>query len=316
VVELFKQAQQFWQDLLNQPQTPEQINILLVAHSGINRALICTALGIDIMHYHHLQQTNCGINVLNYRAGQWQLEALNLTSHLQPLTGSPLPPVRKHHHGQRILLVRHGETEWNRQKRFQGQMDIPLNSTGEEQGRKTAEFLAEVPINRAFSSPLLRPKQTAMLILQKHPAVPLELMPELQEISHGLWEGKLEAEVQLDYSQALSDWQTRPETVQMPQGENLDQVWARVAQGWQSILAMTNAGETSLVVAHDAVNKAILCQLVGLTPAYFWAFKQGNGSVTVIDYPKGRDNAPYMQSVNITTHLSGSVLDTTAAGAL
>ncbi len=316
VVELFKQAQQFWQELLNQHETQKQINILLVAHSGINRALICTALGIDIMHYHHLQQNNCGINVLNYRTGQWQLEALNLTSHLQPLSGSPLPPVRKHHNGQRILLVRHGETEWNRQKRFQGQMDIPLNSTGAQQAAKTAEFLADVPINRAFSSPLLRPKQTAILILEKHPAVTLELLPELQEISHGLWEGKLEAEVQLAYSQELRDWQTRPQTVQMPQGENLDQVWARVAQGWHSILAMTDAGETSLVVAHDAVNKAILCQLVGLNPAHFWAFKQGNGSVTVIDYPKGRANSPYIQSVNITTHLSGSILDTTAAGAL
>jgi broad specificity phosphatase PhoE len=317
VVELFHQAQRFWQDLLSQWQTVETpINVLLVAHSGINRALICTALGIDIVHYHHLQQNNCGISVLNYRSGQWQLEALNLTSHLKSLTGSFLPPVRKHHTGQRIILVRHGETEWNRQKRFQGQIDIPLNGIGETQSLKTADFLAEVTIHRAFSSPLLRPKQTASLILTKHPAVTLELVPELREICHGLWEGKLESEVKSNYGEALARWQTQPETVQMPEGENLNQVWERVAQGWQRILEMTNPGETSLVVAHDAVNKAILCQLFGLTPSYFWVFKQGNGGITVIDYPKGREHAPHLQAVNITTHLSDSVLDTTTQGAL
>ncbi len=314
VVELFQQARQFWQDLLRRHSPPQ--TILLVAHSGINRALICTALGIDIAHYHHLQQTNCGISVLNYRSGQWQLEALNVTSHLRPLMGSPLPAVRKHHSGQRIILVRHGETEWNRQKRFQGQMDIPLNSTGEEQSRRAADFLAEVTIDRAFSSPLLRSKQTALLILTKHPKVTLELVPALQEICHGLWEGKLESEIKNQYGAELARWHSQPETVQMPEGENLEQVWTRSAQGWHSILAMTNPGETSLVVAHDAINKAILCQLVGLPPAYFWAFKQGNGGVTVIDYPKGREHAPYIQAVNITSHLGDAVLDTTTAGAL
>lgn len=102
----------------------------------------------------------------------------------------------------------------------------------------------------------------------------------------------------------------------MPEGENLDQVWQRVAPAWQHIIRSTPAGKTALVVAHDAVNKAILCQLFDLAPDQFWAFKQGNGGVSVIDYHKGYDRHPTLQAMNITTHLSGSVLDLTAAGAL
>ena len=68
-----------------------------------------------------------------------------------------------------------------------------------------------------------------------------------------------------------------------------------------------------MVVAHDAVNKTILCALLGLTPADIWAVKQGNGGVTVIDYPNGADQAPVVVCLNQTAHLGG-VIDRTAAG--
>jgi probable phosphoglycerate mutase len=69
------------------------------------------------------------------------------------------------------------------------------------------------------------------------------------------------------------------------------------------------------VVAHDAVNKTILCALLGLSPADIWAVKQGNGGVTVIDYPQGAEAGPVVACLNLTHHLGG-VLDRTAAGAL
>ncbi len=100
----------------------------------------------------------------------------------------------------------------------------------------------------------------------------------------------------------------------MPEGENLEQVWERAIAAWHTII--NSVSGTGIVVAHDAINKAILCQLFGLSPENFWNFKQGNGAVTVIDYPKGPEGLPVLESMNITTHLSGSVLDKTAAGAL
>ncbi|MBD0336271.1 MAG: histidine phosphatase family protein, partial [Cyanobacteria bacterium Co-bin13] len=110
-----------------------------------------------------------------------------------------------------------------------------------------------------------------------------------------------------------------PETVQMPAGENLQQVWDRAIAAWNQIVAAHSGFETPqtvLVVAHDAINKAILCHVAGLGPKAFWSFKQGNGAVSVIDYPNGIDSAPVLSAANITTHLSGSIFDKTAAGAL
>jgi probable phosphoglycerate mutase len=316
VLALYEQAQQFWKEILPRHQGG---TILIVAHNGINRCLITSALAIPPARYHSIQQSNCGINVLNF-AGGWgelvQLESLNQTSHL----GNPLPTPREGHRGLRLLLVRHGETEWNRVSRFQGGIDVPLNDNGRAQAQQAAEFLKDVPIDFAISSPMLRPKETAAIILQPHPNVQLELQEEFREINHGLWEGKLESEIKQEYPDLLRQWQVAPETVQMPEGENLQQVWDRAVACWDAIAQSAGVSDTELktglVVAHDAINKVILCHVLGLSPASIWCIKQGNGAVTVIDYPHGLEKAPILQAMNITTHLSGGVLDKTAAGAL
>ena len=316
VLALYEQAKQFWQEILPRHQGG---TILIVAHNGINRCLLASALGISPALYHSIQQSNCGINVLNF-VGGWgelvQLESLNQTSHM----GDALPTPREGNRGLRLLLVRHGETEWNRVARFQGGIDVPLNENGRKQAQQAAEFLKDVPIDFAVSSPMLRPKETAELILKNHPNVKLELQEKLKEINHGLWEGKLESEIKQEYADLLHQWQTAPETVQMPEGENLQQVWDRAIACWEAIIEAAGVSDTELktglVVAHDAINKVILCHVLGLSPASIWSIKQGNGAVTVIDYPHGLKKPPILQAMNITTHLSGGVLDQTAAGAL
>ncbi|MCY6488923.1 histidine phosphatase family protein [Leptolyngbya sp. GGD] len=311
VQDLYEQAERFWRSTI--PQHANQ-TLLIVAHSGINRALINTAIGLEPADYQRFHISNCGITVLNF-SGDFgetvQIESLNVTSHL----GETIPKLRPNHQGARLLLVRHGETEWNRQGRFQGQIDVPLNDNGRGQASQAGEFLKSVSIDSAVSSSMARPKETAELILKHHPDIDLKLRDDLREISHGLWEGKFESEIEADYPGLLEQWQSRPETVQMPEGENLQQVWDRAIAGWNEIVKNAQPGETILVVAHDAINKAILCYISGLTTASFWNFKQGNGAVSVIDYPKGNDATPLLMAMNITTHLGG-VLDKTAAGAL
>ncbi len=315
VLALYEQAARFWQEtiLKHQGQT-----ILIVAHNGINRCLIMSAIGISSGRYHSIQQSNCCISILNFTGGfqePVQLESLNQTSHL----GLALPTTRNPHQGPRLLLVRHGETNWNKESRFQGIRDIPLNDNGREQGRKAAEFLQGIPLDFAVSSSMLRPKETAEIILQQHPNVELTTTSELMEICHGLWEGKLEAEIEADFPGLLQQWKEAPETVQMPEGENLQQVWDRAIAAWQKIVQDYNNGDrplTGLVVAHDAINKVIICYLLGLKPDNFWNIKQGNGAVSVIDYPQGAAGKPVLQAINLTTHLSDSILDKTAAGAL
>jgi probable phosphoglycerate mutase len=310
VLAIFENARLFWQDILSRHSGK---TILVVAHNGINRALVATALGISPAYYQAIQQSNCGITVLNFSgslADSVQLESMNLTSHV----GEIFPKPREGHHGPRLLLVRHGETEWNKAGKFQGQIDVPLNDNGREQSRRAAEFLKDVKLDFAVSSSMLRPKETAEIILQYHPEIELQLKEQLREISHGLWEGKFESEIEGDFPGLLNEWKLAPENVQMPEGENLQQVWERAIAAWREIVASVSG--VGIVVAHDAINKAILCHLFGLEPAHFWNFKQGNGAVTVIDYPHGVDGLPVLQAMNITTHLAAGVLDQTAAGAL
>lgn len=312
VLALYEQTEQFWQTILakHAGQT-----VLVVAHNGVIRGLLSTALGLQPEHYKILRQSNCGISVLNFSGSYGdpvQLESMNLTTHL----GEPLPD-RRAKSGVRLLLVRHGETEWNRLKRFQGQIDIPLNDNGQAQAQKVAEFLKAVPFDLAVTSPLARPKQTAAAIVQLHPHLTLDEDPRLKEIGHGLWEGKLEDEIVQEYGELLQAWKQTPEAVQMPEGENLQQVWDRSVASWNAIVEKSPEGSTVLVVAHDAVNKAILCHVMGLQPKDFWAVKQGNCAVTVVDYPEKLAGHPILQALNITTHLSeGSIFDRTAAGAL
>ncbi|GFE69289.1 histidine phosphatase family protein [Chroococcus sp. FPU101] len=315
LVALYEQAKDFWSEVLakHDGQT-----ILIVGHNGINRCLILSAIGIHPNKYHAIHQSNCCINILNFSGGLGdpvQIESLNQTAHL----GIPLPSSRPAQTGLRLLLIRHGETQWNREGRFQGIRDIPLNENGKIQAQKAADFLKDVNINFAVSSPLARPKETAEIILQHHPDIPLDLQPDLTEICHGLWEGKLETEIEATFPGLLHQWKIQPETVQMPEGENLQQIWDRAIACWNNIVKIYGDSEQykiGIVVAHDAINKVILCYLLGLKPEHFWNVKQGNGAVSVIDYLDGIDTQPLVQAVNLTSHLSGGVLDKTAAGAL
>jgi broad specificity phosphatase PhoE len=316
LAELLEQADTFRQLLVsNHSQSLEgaDTTVLVVGHNAILRCLVLSLLGLNGEGFRRLRLDNASMSVLNLSLQQGggvqvQLESLNSTAHL----GSPLPAKGR---GARLLLVRHGETDWNRQGRFQGQIDIPLNANGRSQAEAAGGFLAPVAIQRAYTSSMARPRQTAEVILASHPGVPLTTTSGLVEIGHGLWEGRLEQEIGEGWPELLADWKRAPETVQMPEGETIHDVWQRSLGTWQTIAASLDTEETALVVAHDAVNKTILCALLGLTPADIWTIKQGNGGVTVIDYPQGSNGTAVVAAMNLTSHLGG-VLDRTAAGAL
>ena len=318
--ELMEQASRFKDSLLlkHPPGAADSQTVLVVAHNAILRCLILSLLGLDGTGFRRLRIDNASLSVLNLSSSTdgalaVQIESLNGTSHLphDPL-GSPLPPKGA---GARLVLVRHGETDWNRQGRFQGQIDIPLNENGHRQAEAASRFLAGVSLQRAYTSSMARPRQTAEAILRSHPGVPLTSVSALVEIGHGEWEGRLEQEIAEGWPELLAAWKRAPDTVQMPGGETIQDVWERSLAGWQTIAASLDPQETALVVAHDAVNKTILCALLGLGPAAIWAVKQGNGGVTVIDYPHGPEGPPLVACLNQTAHLGG-VLDGTAAGAL
>ena len=101
----------------------------------------------------------------------------------------------------------------------------------------------------------------------------------------------------------------------MPEGENIQDVWTRSIECWEQIAKSLETNQTGLVVAHDAVNKTILCHLLGLNTSDIWKIKQGNGAISIVDIPEDSTLPDVVSCLNITSHL-GSVIDKTAQGAL
>jgi len=186
----------------------------------------------------------------------------------------------------RILLVRHGETPWNAEGRYQGREDIPLSAVGERQAKALGERLAEVPIERAVASPLSRAATTAKLALGPGRAEMLTTDAGLMEIAHGEWEGLLASEIAARDPERLRLWREAPGRVQMPGGESLGEVFARVWPAFTRACENTPADGTLLVVAHDAVNRVILCHLLGIEYARVWSFRQAPATLNLLEGPE------------------------------
>lgn len=183
----------------------------------------------------------------------------------------------------KILLARHGETPWNAAGRYQGQIDIPLSETGEAQAAKLGERLRDVAITRAVSSQLARARSTAEAALGESRKHMLRIDPRLQEIAHGDWEGLLAREIAERDPITFRAWREAPQTVQMPQGENLQQVLDRAWEGFVAACEGLGADDTLLVVAHDAVNRVLLCRILGLGLDRLWSFRQAPTTLNLLE---------------------------------
>ena len=170
----------------------------------------------------------------------------------------------------KIILARHGETPWNAAGRYQGQIDIALSETGILQATKLGERLRDVSITRAVSSQLSRAKTTAELALGEDRKAMLQIDERLQEI----------AEQDPITFQA---WRDAPQTVQMPGGESLQQVLDRAWQGFAAACDGLGDDDTLLVVAHDAVNRVLLCKILGLGLERLWSFRQAPTTINLLE---------------------------------
>ncbi len=312
IQELFDQASNFIDDILKIYLNKDDVNILVVGHNAILRCLILLLLKKPKQGFRKIRLENTSFTILNIsrhdKSFKTQIECLNQTSHLNKNIPSQIGDSR-------IFLIRHGETNWNKEGRFQGQIDIPLNDNGKDQARKTFEYLRNIPFNKAFSSSMNRPYETAQIILQNNNNLKIEKIDSLVEISHGLWEGKLEAEIREKWPTLLKNWHDKPEEVIMPEGESIKDVSERSIEAFNKICLSQKDNDLTLLVAHDAVNKTLICNILGINYSNIWMIKQGNGGITVIDLFKDPNKPPVISALNITTHLGG-IIDSTASGAL
>lgn len=162
-----------------------------------------------------------------------------------------------------IYFVRHGQTQFNLEKRLQGWNDSPLSSQGEEQAQKVAQILAPLGIQRAWVSPLGRARQTASIIQDFLP-IEIEPVDELREVSFGDFEGNTVAELDEKFpgqweKRQADKWNYRP-----PGGEANKDAVSRAQQVVQRIDDWSHS-EPLLIVAHFAINRILLSLLAGLT---------------------------------------------------
>lgn len=187
----------------------------------------------------------------------------------------------------RLFLIRHGETDWNREGRFQGQRDTALSEKGRLQAQKAASSLSSHKFQGIVSSPLSRALDTAREIsVHGNRDTKVDIIDEFTEINHGDWEGLFTSEVRERWGELLSQWHTEPERVRMPGGggETLEEVCGRAVAGVEKIAAKYS-GDVA-VASHDAVIKVLLCYYLGAPLSSFWRFQIANCSMTIIEFSK------------------------------
>lgn len=148
----------------------------------------------------------------------------------------------------RLYLVRHGQTDWNLEGRWQGQADVALNELGREQAQQSATKLAALPLQAIYSSDLIRAAETARAIARVNPA-PLVLEPRLREIHQGEWQGLRVGEIEARYAEAYYQRRQNPLMIAAPGGETTQQVRERSLAAVRDLLAKHPHGNV-VVVSH------------------------------------------------------------------
>ena len=199
-----------------------------------------------------------------------------------------------------IIVVRHGQTEWNRVERFRGRRQIPLNETGLRQAEQTAAKVVGRHISRILASPLARTMQTADPI-SRLSGCPVTSDERLIEADHGAWEGLTPEEAQAQYPQEWETWLERPQEFVFPKGESLVHLRERVAQVLREVAADPTPG-TAVLMTHKLLCKLLVSEALGVDTSRLWLIEQDNACIDVLVPSRDRFIA---YTLNDTCHLKG-----------
>jgi broad specificity phosphatase PhoE len=198
-----------------------------------------------------------------------------------------------------MILVRHGQTEWNRVERFRGRADVPLNQTGLDQAAATGRRIAAGWRPVAFySSPLSRAVRTAEAGAH-HFDLPVTVYDGLADIDYGEWQGLTPEQAKQKWPQAVTAWYESPHLACIPGGESLDQLRRRAMIAVVE-LAGRHPGETIVLVGHTVINRIILLGVLGLGNDRFWHLRQDTCAINVFEAHQGDY---ILVSLNDTCHL-------------
>lgn len=200
-----------------------------------------------------------------------------------------------------LYVVRHGETDWNHERRLQGRLDVPLNGIGLAQARALARYFEDHRVARVLTSPLRRALATAATIAQAANC-PLEIANELSEIHHGIWQGLTVDEIQARYPDLWTIWNARPSQAQPAGAESLSEVRERVDR----LLQRLATNDDICLVTHGVVSQAIVVRLMGLDLDALFTVTQANGCINVFEIV---DAEAFPKTLNFTAHLQAGPSD-------
>jgi broad specificity phosphatase PhoE len=203
----------------------------------------------------------------------------------------------------RMLLLRHAETEWNRERRFQGWRDSPLTATGREQAEAAARLLAAGPVAAVWSSPLGRARETAALVAAPH-GLPVRETEAFKEMGLGEWEGLTRAEVQARFPGALRAWAETPHEARWPGAETLAEVRAR-ALGGLAALRQAHAGQTVCLVSHGVTCRILILEALGLGLDRLWSLTLASTGISELEF---RDDWTTLHRMNSLVHLTDAAI--------
>ena len=201
----------------------------------------------------------------------------------------------------RVFIVRHGQTEWNREERFRGTVDVPLNERGLAQARATAERLAgEGDIAAVYSSPRGRAWRTAEPIAAAFGLV-VQPLAGIDDLNFGEWQGLTPAEVGERWPELYRRWQLAPHTVRFPGGDSLEVVRARALAALEAVVAR-HEGHGLVLATHKVVCKVLISAAIGLDNAHYWQVEVDNAGISLLEHV---DGLYVLRRLNDNCHLRG-----------
>jgi broad specificity phosphatase PhoE len=203
----------------------------------------------------------------------------------------------------RMLLLRHAETEWNRERRFQGWRDSALTPIGREQAESAARLLAATPVAAVWSSPLGRARETAAIIAGPH-ALPVREAEAFKEMGFGPWEGLTRDEVEARFPGELRAWAEAPHVASWPGVEPLTAVRARTLAGLAA-LREAHAGQTVCVVSHGVTCRVLILEALGLGLDRLWSIQLSSTGISELEF---RDDWTTLHRMNSLVHLTGAAI--------
>jgi broad specificity phosphatase PhoE len=198
----------------------------------------------------------------------------------------------------RLLLLRHGETAWNRERRYQGWTDTPLSAEGLVQAEAAARELKEHTFAAVYASPLQRARATAAAIAAPH-GLEVETDPAFKELGFGQWEGLTLEEARARDSGLCAAWANTPHLVSPPEGESLVQARERVLAGLERLRA-GHQDETVCLVAHGIPVRILILEALGLGLDRIWSLHSAPTGISELEF---RDDWTALHRMNTLVHL-------------